>query len=846
MGARVRLAAAAVIVAMTAPAHAAAIERGAYGLYAGGKPLPVIASSIDLHVDGPFADGTVTQRFRNPLDQPIEAVYVFPLPDDAAVSSMVIRTGSRTIVAKIEDRGAARQRYEAAVAAGANAALLEEERADVFTQAVTGIAPGAEITVELRFDTTIKRTAGRWELALPLVVGPRYAPGAATGAPSTGTGYAPDTDRAPDASRVTPETSDTGVPAAIHVKIDARAAIEDVEVPTHDASVQLHAKTADIALKDARSDHDLVVRWRTKGDAITAVTDQAGFVAIVVPAPAAAKAQPRDWIIVADTSKSTTGDGIVLVRRATRAFLDHVGAKDRVAIAGAVKLGSVAKARAWADAIAANGGSDLAAQLEAARTAAKGARRPVIVLVTDGLVADDKELYQLADQGPAILAIGVGAAPNRGLLDGLAARTGGAARYLAAADDADDAATALIAQADAPRAAATSIAWGGLVTDALPAQLPAMAPGDAAIVIAKVDQPRKARVAVAARSLDLPAIWDTQPARKDDVAPASVIARRWARAKLDALVASGASSDEIRTLGTRYGIVTPETALVAVGTDVVVKGGVTTSVSIPVAMPAGMKWQAVFGTEGDVRDHYREKDKGKDKAEHEKDGKEATTQKPPADTTVTSNPNGATVTVTGRAPSPNQGGEAGRGESTGADNDGGGADDEELAKAPAPPPEVATAEPVYDTAEEVMVLGGASSFSEHRWGLSLTLGAGALVQPSTDAFGIGSLRVTRGLTPRLGIGFDLTVLAAPQADRDRVAVALMAALLRGGLFDNRITLHLGFGPELSSDPGLGYELGARYGLGRVGFVLRWDGAVLVGNDQTTTRGGASAAVQVDF
>lgn len=832
MGARVRAATAAVVAIVAAsPARAAVLERIAPGLYAGGQPLPALSTSIDVHVDGPFAEATVTQRFRNPLDHAIEAVYVFPLPDDAAVSSMVIHAGSRTIVAKIEDRRKARERYEAAVAAGATGALLEQERADVFTQAVTAIPPGAEISVELRWDTSVTRKAGVWELALPLVVGPRYAPGTPTGTPSKGSGYAPDTDRAPDASRVTPETGDDGVPSAIHVRVDARAAIDAVEVPSHDAKVELHGKSADVAVADARSDRDLIVRWRTRTDAPVAITDADGFVAIVVPGPPPARPAPRDWIVVADTSKRTSGDGIVLVRRAVRAVVDHAGPRDRIAIAGALPLGAPAKARAWIDAASPGGDGDLARAITVARGVAKGARRPVIVLVTDGLVADDAEIDQAIAGGPPVLAIGIGAAPNRGLLDRLAAHTGGGARYLGAADDADAIAAALIAQADAPHAAATSIAWGSLVTDALPAQLPALAPGDAAIVIAKVDQPRKARVAIAARSLDLPAVWDVQPARPDALAPASVIARRWARAKLDALVAAGASADDVRALGLRYGLVTPETALVAVGTDVVVKGGVSTSVDVPVALPAGMKWQAVFGAGGDARDaNALEKNKDHAPAQKGDQDKEETKAKAPVD--VTSRPESTTVTTT-------QGGQG-----TGATTE----DEAGRANAPtAPPPprEVATGATLDYDAEEVLAVEG-SPLIERRWSFALTVGAGALVAPSRDAAGLASVRVLRGLTPTTAVGLDLTVLATPTADRDRVAVALMAALLRGGLFQGRLGFDLAVGPELASDPGLGYELGARFGRGRVGFVLRWDGALLLGTDRTIHRGGATVGVQVGF
>jgi Ca-activated chloride channel family protein len=108
----------ALVAYAAAPARPATVTRTAAGMYAaGGRALPVLSTKLDVKVDGPFAEATITQRFKNPLDQPAEAVYIFPLPDDASVSSMVIHASAETITARIEDREAARARYEAAVAA---------------------------------------------------------------------------------------------------------------------------------------------------------------------------------------------------------------------------------------------------------------------------------------------------------------------------------------------------------------------------------------------------------------------------------------------------------------------------------------------------------------------------------------------------------------------------------------------------------------------------------------------------------------------------------------------------------------------------------------------------------
>ncbi|HEY0191401.1 MAG TPA: VIT domain-containing protein, partial [Kofleriaceae bacterium] len=241
------------------------------GMYLGtagaaGARLAMVDSRIEVTVRGPIVETVVTQRFRNPGDRATEATYIFPLPADAAVSGMAMMIGARTIHAAIEPRDAAERRYEAAIAAGAPAALVDQERPDVFTQTVSAIPAHGTVEVTLRYDSVARYAGGRWELALPMVVAPRFVPGTASGQATTGSGRAPDTDRAPDASRVTPAAAPgAGGPTAI--------AIHFVDEPGELTSPS-HALTGtrrDARLTDPRSDHDAIVRW-------TAPVPSAGWV----------------------------------------------------------------------------------------------------------------------------------------------------------------------------------------------------------------------------------------------------------------------------------------------------------------------------------------------------------------------------------------------------------------------------------------------------------------------------------------------------------------------------------------------------------------------------------------
>ena len=172
------------LVGLAGTARASGTGR-AMGLYpttagSGTAPgLPMLDSKVEVIVRGPLVETVVTQRFANRGEQAIEATYIFPLPLDAAVTAMSIRAGTRTIKASIEKREDAQRRYEAAVTAGVAAAVLDQERPDVFTQTVAAIPAKGTVEIVLRYDALARYADGTWELVLPMVVAPaRVVPGA--------------------------------------------------------------------------------------------------------------------------------------------------------------------------------------------------------------------------------------------------------------------------------------------------------------------------------------------------------------------------------------------------------------------------------------------------------------------------------------------------------------------------------------------------------------------------------------------------------------------------------------------------------------------------------------------
>src|SRR5262245_36447182 len=96
-------------------------------------PLPLKALDVKACIVGTLAHTTVEQVFFNNFPTPLEATYIFPLPDRAAVTRFTMRVAGRTVEGELQERRQARRAYEQAIEAGKRASIAEEERASVFT-----------------------------------------------------------------------------------------------------------------------------------------------------------------------------------------------------------------------------------------------------------------------------------------------------------------------------------------------------------------------------------------------------------------------------------------------------------------------------------------------------------------------------------------------------------------------------------------------------------------------------------------------------------------------------------------------------------------------------------------
>src|SRR3989441_8556019 len=216
-----------------------------------GKPkavCPLKHTDVKAEISGFLARAVVTQEFENPFKEKIEAVYTFPLPQNAAVDDMTMLVGDRTVRGKILRREEAQAVYEAAKNNGQTASLLEQERPNIFTQSVANILPGEQVKITISYVETLKYEDGSYEFVFPMVVGPRYVPGSTTG--SQGNGFSADTNQVPDGSRITPQPVPAGMRAGHDISLDITL---DAGVPIDAVNSQSHA--VDIERPDLRYAH---------------------------------------------------------------------------------------------------------------------------------------------------------------------------------------------------------------------------------------------------------------------------------------------------------------------------------------------------------------------------------------------------------------------------------------------------------------------------------------------------------------------------------------------------------------------------------------------------------------
>ena len=606
--------------------------------------MPLQHTGVKIEVSGFVASTIVTQQYKNPFEQPIEAVYTFPLPNDAAVDDMQMTVGKRIIKGLIKRKQEAREIYEKARNKGQRASLLEQERPNIFTQSVANIMPGDDIVITIRYVNILQYSEGNYELVFPMVVGPRYIPGnIVTG--HSGTGWSLDTDKVPDASKITPPVlkSDerTGHDISLSVKLNAGVSIKKVHSSSHVIDIKninSHESIINIHPADTLPNKDFILRYQVAGKAPEIATishhDQRGgfFTLMVQPQQTITDDQvfPRELIFIVDTSGSMNGFPIEKSKQAMRKLIKGMRSLDMfnvVRFAGDTGTlwthprpytqTNADEALRYIESFRGMGGTEMQKGIvEAlAQPAAKGYLR-IAFLMTDGYVGNEFGIFQAIEKerrGARIFCLGVGSSVNRYLLDRAAEIGRGEAFYVRQDENSDKVINQFFQRVDKPALAHVEIDWGSLDINSLyPAKIPDLWAGQPILIHGRYGNGGKSTVTVNGELAGQRYVQKLSVELPQNELSNEAMATIWAREKIHQLmnkmVRAGQTPDlieQVTKVGLDFKLMTQWTSFVAVEERIVNVGGKLQTIVQPVELPEGVSYEGIFGEEADKKENYR-------------------------------------------------------------------------------------------------------------------------------------------------------------------------------------------------------------------------------------------------
>ncbi|MEO7735494.1 MAG: VIT domain-containing protein [Kofleriaceae bacterium] len=589
--------------------------RGAELVTRDGRSLPLVSARLHADASGGIARVVLEQRFENRSSETLHVTYRMPLPADGAVSGYAFQVAGRTITGRIDRKRAARERFERAVASGKTAGLLEQERADIFTQSIGNLPARTMLVAFIAVDVKLAwLPEGEWELRFPTVIGPRYV-GAS--------------DLPADARATAVTTAAKGVAARIQIAVKIGDAIRAGRAPGSPSHALQAGHDGVLELRDvagAKLDRDIVVRWPVAGAAVglalqvarPAERDEAyGLLTIVPPAREVNhRAVARDLIVLIDTSGSMSGGPLDTAKRVVAQLIESLGDGDRLELiefsdeprryrAQPVQITRDEKQAAirWVRGLQAGSSTEMrAAVIEAMRSLRPHAQRQV-VLATDGYIGGEAhiidQLYRELPRSCRLHFLGVGSAVNRSLSTAMA-RAGRGAEVLCDLDeDVERAARRLIDRTRMPILTNVTLAGSALVGQA-PELLPDVFEG--APLVAAV-QLRAGELVVRGDLAREP--WEHRLTVRPGAAGNQAIVALFGRERVADLEARGASGEaqdrEIEQVGLAFQIATRLTSWIAIDEARTVTGP-SRHEDMPQALPYGTT-AAAFGLREAFTDH---------------------------------------------------------------------------------------------------------------------------------------------------------------------------------------------------------------------------------------------------
>lgn len=573
-----------------------------------------LKSDVSISINGMIAKVELTQRFENQSSGWQEGVYVFPLPENAAVNYMEMQIGDRIIIGEIKEKNIAKKIYQQAKAEGKKASLVEQQRPNLFTQKVANIAPSEAVAVKIHYLQRVEYNQGLFSLRFPTTLTARYIPGQSTTEnlqeqqESTFSfnplGWATPTNEVPDADLITPfmttNKGDDGNTLSLVVNLNAGLPLANIDALYHDVRISKDIQYHHIEFQNSieKMDRDFVLQWAPTlgGEPQAAVfketIENEDYLMLMLLPPQQGLQDKnqflaRDMIFIIDTSGSMQGTSIIQARESLALALTRLRPEDNFNI---IEFNSnytslyhqpqradshnIKNAINWVSRLKANGGTEMSGALRAALTQMEQTGRlQQIVFITDGAVGNESALFQLIHQylgDTRLFTVGIGSAPNSYFMRKAAEFGRGSFTHIGSTREVKSSMEALFLKLESAVVSHITIQWPFNV-EAYPQKLPDLYIGEPLLLSAKTSA---VHGVVQIDGFTANNTW-SKTLQLDIENQSAGVASIWARAKVESLEDQkhrGKDADEVREqvldVALSHKLVTAYTSFVAVEKEI--------------------------------------------------------------------------------------------------------------------------------------------------------------------------------------------------------------------------------------------------------------------------------------
>ncbi|MCL1142999.1 marine proteobacterial sortase target protein [Shewanella gaetbuli] len=618
------------------------------------KQMLALDTQVNMKVSGLINRVTVKQEFTNTEDNWVNAKYVFPLPENAAVDDMRLRIGQRVIEGKISPKQQAKKQFEQAKKQGKQASLVSQQQTNIFTTELANIAPRQKVVVEMSYLQTISYKDGQFSLRFPLTVAPRYRPKTHQGP------YHPSTQvESPIlAESATAKLADNNSHhVQMDVEIDAGFEVTNVVSHYHPVTEVNDGRKSYVSVQgNVPLNRDFVLSWQThSGDEVAASGfyqqgkthqdkvsqrshplaingDQSNLydskvessyaMAMLMPPNQSIKSTHkvnRELVMVIDTSGSMMGDSIVQAKKALEVALNGLDVADKFNIIAfdsyvnqlfeysvPASARNISHAKRFIQSLEADNGTEIAPALNAALSESVDVNRSTewlrqVLFITDGSVSNEAQLFeqisfQLNDS--RLFTVGIGSAPNSHFMRRAAEMGKGTYTYIGQVSDVVEKMTQLLDKISQPVLTDVQIEFAdGTMVDYWPSAIKDVYQHTPVVISFKTDKPSMPAVVISGK---IQGQYWQKTVDFSSRTSSQGLDLVWANAKITELelyqtpMNKQKTAAQVEKIALDYHLVSSQTSLIAVDVTPANINATALSENVARLMPAGWRMNSAF------------------------------------------------------------------------------------------------------------------------------------------------------------------------------------------------------------------------------------------------------------